>query len=724
MQAIDLTLQCKGSAELTAHLYSPAGSQTFTVPIPPELAQQHQSWLRRFLSHHDPATNAPPAEKVSIWGDRLVAAMERWLALPAWLPLQQTLAQQPLLPLRLRCQGADPLIERLPWEAVSFDRPFWRLGDPSAATSSPPMAAVRRPRLLLLIGREAGLGLERDIDRLQELVRQRRIELLSLRGPSSCLSQLRSAIADPLGWDGLIFLGHSSSDPQSGGRLQLANGEELSGGALAAEWRQAPFTAEWLQAPAPAPPLLLLGSCSGMDLARSGLAAGMRWALCFREVVPTQAASLAFCALLDALERGLPFTVALDSVRKELQARGPVGCHLLLSAVGAGDATDLVLPLSRRRRFRRRLATSRRSQAIAAAALVGIAAWADLLPVNPLSTYLLDRRLYAQKLWRQLTAQSGPRREALPVLLLDTHRAPAALGVAPDPDVTSRAALAELLQRTPVQQVPLVGIDLLMDQPAAATGDLAGVIRRQKAEGRTVVAGRLDASADDPQAGLSSMPQAVLLQAGLQARNLGVGIPGGSGPLKPPPLRLLFAISNDNFAGALSGDRSALMPADAVIDWSLDWDSLVRPVGVADLPALRSAALIVGSDGSPRPGRGDGGAPDRFSAAGAIRSTLARWGGTSDAMPGPLLQAALAQSLALRHWLTPLSLPATTALAAGGGVLLAAGCPRRSQRLVWLGGIAILALPNSLQLAVSLRLLVPLLLPYAALCSTALLRRD
>ena len=119
-----------------------------------------------------------------------------------------------------------------------------------------------------------------------------------------------------------------------------------------------------------------------------------------------------------------------------------------------------------------------------------------------------------------------------------------------------------------------------------------------------------------------------------------------------------------------------------------------------------------------------GQSPDRFTAPGALRSTLTAWGAANDALPGPVLQAVLAQSLALRHWLTPLSLPAATALSAGAGVLLAAAVPRRPRRLLWLVCAALLAIPFSLQLAVGLQLLIPIALPLAALGSTALLRRD
>ena len=243
-----------------------------------------------------------------------------------------------------------PLIERLPWEQLELERPIWRLDGHGARHGlTARRGGVRCPRLLLLVGQEEGLNLDGDIAVLERLDRQGRIALRTLRGPASNLSGLRTALGDRQGWDVLVFLGHSAGDPQGGGRLQLGDGHWLGGRALAQELEQS--SGHRLA-------LVLLNSCSGMDLARCCTDAGIPWALCFREVVPTRAASLAFSQLLAAMEKGLSFAAALEQVRQALSASGPMGCELLLSAMCTGNATELLLPLSRRRQFRLRLAAS------------------------------------------------------------------------------------------------------------------------------------------------------------------------------------------------------------------------------------------------------------------------------------------------------------------------------------------------------------------------------
>jgi hypothetical protein len=98
--------------------------------------------------------------------------------------------------------------------------------------------------------------------------------------------------------------------------------------------------------------------------------------------------------------------------------------------------------------------------------------------------------------------------------------------------------------------------------------------------------------------------------------------------------------------------------------------------------------------------------------------------GDKNHLPGPLLQAVWAESLRRGHWLTPLAPLPSMALAAGLGVVLAAALERRRHHLLALTLISLLAVPVSLELALSLRLLVPLLFPLSALWASCLSRRE
>ena len=384
---------------------------------------------------------------------------------------------------------------------------------------------------------------------------------------------------------------------------------------------------------------------------------------------------------------------------------------------GGRTGGEFQLPLRKRKQFRLRLARSTPAQAIAAGALIALAAICEVDAANPLNTYLLDRRLYVQRLWRTLTDQPGPSGAALPVLVLN-QRSAADLGAVATPGRVSRDLLARVLQRISPAQVPKVGLDVVLDQPGPFTTELATVIRQQQRP--LLFAGYFGEEVEAKAAGQGSMPLPLLRQAGLQARNLAVGTPALPGALKWVPLQLWDDLDARNFAGTLSGASAPLLPADAVIDWSLDWRPLLQRVELQALPTIQAQALVVGTDGSL-----DRDGDDLFAAPGAMDPALTQiWQGAERKVPGVLIQAVLAQSLTLRHWLTPVSQTLITALAAGLGVLLAAAQANRRRRGLVVVAIIVMAVPLCWQLAISQLWLLPLVLPLAALTATAQLRRD
>ena len=710
---LDLLLQGTGDGEsLQASLASAGGLHSFALVPPQGLQRAYQAWRDRFLAHHN--GTAVSAEAVQHYAAQLLRLLAGWLQNGSWQPLQQATGRAPQAPLRLRFQQVPPWIEQLPWEELAADlqRPIWRLAEPTPTSQShtPVPRRQRQPRLLLLVGDETNLTLEPDIDQLQRLQRFRRIQLTTLRGPACNANAIRQALADPSGWDALIFLGHSGADARAGGRLHLGDGSWLTADLLASDLQQA--AQQGLA-------LVLLNSCSGLDLARSVVAAGCQWALCFREPVPSAAASQTFKTLLEALEGGAPLQDALAKTRQELSTTGSIGTALLLSLVAAPAAQPCRLPLRKRRQLQLRLATSTRPQALAAAGALALAVLAALVPWNPVSTSLLDRRLAMQQQWRQLTNQPGPAAPPIAVLLVDpkltSTEEPSKAGQFP------RGELAALLQKLPPSQVPRVGLDVVLDRPSPQDPELAQVLRSQKRP--LVVAGWFsrDAAVNQPGDDTKKLTP-TLSESGLLLGKLDVNTPGrnensGSQPL---PLRLSSPLTAEHFAGLLSGHPSPLLPAEAVVDWSLNWRQLLRRVIPSELPTLKTDTLLVGSTGYV-----DLNHPDLFSAPGAAADALADLsGGSSREVPGVLVQAALTQTIAHRLWLTPLPLPPITALGGGLGVVVAAALETRRRRLLLLALTWLAAVPLALQLAVSAQLLWPLLLPLLTFSATVLLRRD
>lgn len=358
----------------------------------------------------------------------------------------------------------------------------------------------------------------------------------------------------------------------------------------------------------------------------------------------------------------------------------------------------------------RRLHGSTPAQAMAAASLLLVALVFDLVPANPISTSLLDRRLRMQKAWRGLTAQPGPQRPPMPLILLESRE-----------PLFPRDELAQLLEDLPPQRFPSVALDIVLDQVGpdpAATRQLSEVIRRQRRRSLYVgYFGSLTAASD---AGLRSKPIEALQLPGVRPRDLAIGTAGGAGVINPPPLQLLFPLTQDHFAAAIATGGATAMPADAVIDWSLPWERMVRVVfSPSELPGSSKQPVLVGRVWVRSPSD-----PDLFRTPLAFHDPQPLWRGSAQEMPGVLLQAVVAQSLSLKHWLMPLSSMGCVALAAGAGVMLAALLPALRRRLqvllILVPSLALLAL----QMALGSRVLVPIALPTVALGTTTLLRRD
>ncbi len=359
--------------------------------------------------------------------------------------------------------------------------------------------------------------------------------------------------------------------------------------------------------------------------------------------------------------------------------------------------------------FRARLMRSTPRQAIVTAGLLLLALAHDVDPSNPLSTYLLDRRLHIQKLWRQISGQPGPQRPAMPVVLLESTE-----------PVIPRLQLTALLQQLPPKRYPRVALDVVIDQPGpdpVGTQQLIATITRQRREALFV--GTFAARSLVSGAGRRSLPLAGLLQAGVQPRDLAIGTPAGPAAIKPLPLQLVAPLTADSMAVAVAVAGASHMPVDAVVDWSLDWQRMIRIVPMLQLESGTEPVLLVG-----RLSSGAEPDPDLFRTPAAFDQADPLWGGSAHAMPGVLLLAVMSQSLSLQHWLMPVPMLCCVAASAGAGVLLAAAIPGVRSRL----RLLVLLLPLSgllaIQLAVGSRALYPLLLPGVALASMALLRRD
>lgn len=422
--------------------------------------------------------------------------------------------------------------------------------------------------------------------------------------------------------------------------------------------------------------------------------------------------------------QGLPLPVLLDAVEARCRELVQQGAQVMVSAPPAPWASRSRPVL--RRGFQPLLAL------LALAALAS-----DLAPWSAPNQWLLNQRLFWQARWRQITAQSGPAPGPIGLLPL-TLPLYEQWGVQPTAGSVNQAVLAKALQALPPDGPPQrVGLDFILDGPGANVPGhraLAEAIRRQRGR-RQLLAGLCPSdsqpSADCLKAGDQRLaPQ--LAAAGAQAVSLGLGVLTNS----QPPLQLVQGIGRGSLARAMAGAAPrGDLPADAVIDWSVNWLSPQRLTLIRNLYALaryRGGSLLIASDGyggerlnqvadqHPVPEAVwayDGQGPQRFA------TSLQR-----GALPGGVIHAVLAQSISAGHWLEPAVPLMPTTLSTAAVAALAWFAARRDQRsrllLAGVGCGAILYTLLALQLAVSLRRLLPIALPLSAAAAIVGLQRS
>ena len=705
---MDLLLKTTGSNQPIDVVVVGAGTPvTFNVPWPEQVVQHYKAWRHRYLAYNDPAAAAVSADAVNLRSNALVGSLQNWFADPAWRPLdQQRQGNATGTPLRISFEGSSSSLQALPWELLDWDQPVWRTEQQQHRVQHKQRNS-HRPELLVWIGKEDGLDLNEELQQLQRLERGSQIKLQIQRGSQASLGALKTALKEGGPWDALIFLGPSDADPSGGGRLQLADGSWI-----AAQELQGVLQTAVRRGLA----LALLNSCSGLELARSLVRMGVDWTVCFREPVTCETASAAFQHLIQQLQANNTLGEATASVRQWLSSEGPPGSHLLLTVVASPQTTTYTLPLSKRRQFSLRLAGTSRSQWVIAAGAIALGIGFDVMPTNPISRYLLDRRLHMQALHRSITQQPGPQASALPVLVID-QQTDRAVGSEPTPNRISRQTLVRLLERTSPANVATVALDVVLDEDLPQTDALEATLQRQQRD--RVLVGFFGAEVRAPRSGATSLPLPRLQAAGVKAFDLATGLPASQQSPKLAPLQLISSLGPDNFAAQIYLSKSVI-PADAVLDWSLNWSAMIQRIEPEQLPTLKAPVLLIGSDGTLNQE-----AKDRFRTPAIPSLNLhSVWGGQLHTMPGVVVQAVLAQSLRMGHWLTPFSSAFAAALGSGLGIALGAAVEGRRKRALICAGISVVAVPVCSQLAVATLWLVPLLLPLSALWLISLVRRS
>jgi hypothetical protein len=466
------------------------------LPYPDTLSALYQEWSSVYLSFYKTALRGRVAAKGSIapppvdWHAKLVQVeakllyeFHQWLRQGDLYEIRSTIAQAvrdgergkkglgagnspspnpqspiPKVEVFLACNPLE--LARLPWEA-------WEIGTEFAATgkirivrtpiniqqaTAIPQRRRRRARVLAILGDDTGLNFHADKEAVRSLASVAEVQFVGWQ-PGQNIDSLKAeivkTIADERGWDVLFFAGHSNETILTGGELAIAPGvslflSEIAQPLTVAKERGLQFA--------------LFNSCNGLSLANALINLGLSQVAVMREPVHNRVAQEFLVRFLQRLAEYKDVHESLLAACQYLKLEKHLtypSAYLIPSLFRHPDAPLFrIEPFGLKQQIQRWLPTKR--EAIALAGLVLVSGQI------PAQSYLLEQRVFAQAVYRQLTNQV-PAIEP-PVLLVQIDDESIERADISSPRPMDRSYLARLIDKLSVLKAKVIGIDYLLDR--------------------------------------------------------------------------------------------------------------------------------------------------------------------------------------------------------------------------------------------------------------------
>ena len=464
------------------------------IPYPQTLNRFYRDWQQTYLNFYKKSLRGrvEGTGKLSLsvdWHAKLVEAeakflseFHRWLRHQDLFEIRAMIAKAASDHWRVElCLSVTPLdLSRLPWEA-------WEIGTEFAASGKirivrtpaniraervKPSPRKRKARVLAILGDDTGLDFQADKQAVESLSYIAEIVFVGWQpGQSSTelKTQIAEAIADRRGWDVLFFAGHSNETALTGGELAVAPNISLS----LCEITQ-PLTVAMQRGLQ----FALFNSCMGLSLANGLIDLGLSQVAVMREPVHNCVAQEFLLQFLRSLaeykDAHDAMLAACQFLKLEKQLTYP-SAYLIPSLFRHPDAPIFRLqPYGWKQKLKRWLPT--KAEAIAVGVLCGLS-WQ--LSVQG---FLLDGRLWAQSVYRQITLQTpnnGPK-----VLIVAIDEESIKRAKISDPRPMDRSYLAEIIDQLAVLDTPVVGVDYLLDRHQPENDPILANSLRQAVEKR------------------------------------------------------------------------------------------------------------------------------------------------------------------------------------------------------------------------------------------------
>ncbi len=356
-----------------------------------------------------------------------------------------------------------PELTRLPWEE-------WEINSKSLTTKlriarqrlniHQSIQRIKRTpgkiRILAIFGDNSGLNFEREKQAILALQKLIKVDLISWQEDTDIQKfkyEIVNKLASSQGWDILFFAGHSRETDLTGGQISIAPNATISLSEI-----EKPLTtviAQGLQ-------FALFNSCDGLSIANKLVELGLNQVAIMREPIHNRVAEEIFVQFLNNIAQYQDVHQALlaacDYLKLEKNLTYP-SAYLIPSLFRHPSAPLFRLePFGFKQYIKRLKPTPLEAVTISALALISLQI--------PVQTWLLEKRVLVQAMYRNLTNQvEEPVNINPPVILvqIDNESIQKANILSPRP--IDRAYMAQIIDKLVELKAPIVGIDYLLDRP-------------------------------------------------------------------------------------------------------------------------------------------------------------------------------------------------------------------------------------------------------------------
>ena len=378
----------------------------------------------------------------------------------------------------------DLKLARLPWEA-------WEIGTEFAAgqirivrqpiniiqsTSEPVIS--RKARVLAILGDDTNLNFETEKTALQSLNKIVDIKFIAWK-PGKDINELKQEIITALtldkGWDILFFAGHSNETYLTGGEIAIAPNTSLYLSEL--ETHLSIAKKKGLQ-------VAIFNSCSGLSIANKLIDLGISQVAIMREPIHNQVATDFIVKFSQALAEYKDVHECLLAASQYLKVEKNLTypSSYLVPSLFCHPAVSLfrIEPFGFKQRLKNLIPTPLEAITISVLALISLQ-----LPVQ---SWLLERRVLTQAIYRQVTGQIDPVTTP-PVLLVQIDNESINKAGILNPRPMNREYLASLVDKLVDLKAPVVAIDYLLDRADRKRDTPKGVGFAYRILGNSIKAG-------------------------------------------------------------------------------------------------------------------------------------------------------------------------------------------------------------------------------------------